>query len=228
MTRTSLSQRLQAVANYVPAGSRLLDVGSDHAYLPLYLLEQGKITYAIAGEVVQGPYQSALANAQASPFSHLLDVRLADGLAAVEPNDGIDTITICGMGGRLIAEILDKGKARLSSVQRLVLQPNNREDDLRLWLSQNGYMIMAEDIVEDKDKIYELILAVPGHQALSALDIRFGPILRQSQSPIFVSKWQRERDKLEEALAGIPVQHTEARSAMCNTLNTIKEVLHES
>lgn len=228
MTDTQLSQRLLAVSQFVPAGSRLLDVGSDHAYLPLYLLEQGQIIAAVAGEVVAGPYQSALKNAQNSPFADRLTVRLADGLAALEPTDGIDTVTICGMGGRLIASILDNGRAKLEGINRLILQPNNREDDLRLWLSENGYAILTEAILEEQGKIYEIMVVEPGQQDLSPADLRFGPFLRQEQSAVFVTKWTKELNKLEEALSEIPDHHIEARSAITQRIQAIKEVLHES
>lgn len=224
----ALSHRLQAVAQHVPQGARLLDVGSDHAYLPLYLLEQGVISQAIAGEVVDGPYQSALKNAQNSPFAAQLEVRLADGLAAFEPADAIDTITICGMGGRLIASILENGRAKLEGVTRLVLQPNNREDELRDWLSRAGYAILAEEILEEQGKIYEIIVAEKGQQVLSALDLRFGPFLRQEKSPVFVTKWDKELRQLETALSGIPDHHQETRSALAQKIQAIKEVLHES
>ncbi|MET3557359.1 tRNA (adenine22-N1)-methyltransferase [Streptococcus rupicaprae] len=223
-----LSRRLRQVAGFVPQGARLLDVGSDHAYLPLYLLEQGAISHAIAGEVVDGPYQSALKNAQNSPFTAQLEVRLADGLAAFAPADAIDTITICGMGGRLIASILDNGRAKLEGVTRLVLQPNNREDELRNWLSRAGYAILVEEILEEQGKIYEIIVAERGQQDLSDLDLRFGPFLRQDKSPVFVTKWEKELKQLEQALAGIPDHHEEARSAIAQKIQAIKEVLHES
>lgn len=228
MTDIQLSKRLLAVANFVPAGRRLLDVGSDHAYLPLYLLEQGQITSAVAGEVVAGPYQSARKNAQNSSFADRLAVRLADGLAALEPTDGIDTVTICGMGGRLIASILENGRAELRGINRLILQPNNREDDLRLWLSSNGYAIQAEAILEEHGKIYEIIVAEPGQQDLSPADLRFGPFLRQEKSAVFVSKWTKELKKLEGALCEIPDHHLQARSAIAQRIQAIKEVLHES
>ncbi|MGT2756534.1 tRNA (adenine(22)-N(1))-methyltransferase [Streptococcus ovuberis] len=223
-----LSKRLRQVASFVPKGARLLDVGSDHAYLPLYLLEQGTIHYAIAGEVVEGPYRSALSNVQKSSFASQIEVRLADGLAAFEAIDAIDTITICGMGGRLIASILDKGGKKLAKVNRLVLQPNNREDELRGWLSQSGYAILAEEILEEQGKIYEIIVAEKGQQALSDLDLRFGPFLRQAKSPVFLNKWENELKQLEQALAGIPDRHAETRSAIAQNIHAIKEILHES
>ena len=110
---TRLSKRLSAVAAYVQKGSRLADVGSDHAYLPLFLVENGIIDYAVAGEVVQGPYQSALTNVAQAGKEELIQVRLANGLAAIESSDQIDTITIAGMGGRLIADILESDLAKL-------------------------------------------------------------------------------------------------------------------
>ena len=82
-----LSKRLKDVATFVPKDAKLLDVGSDHAYLPIYLLEKGLIRSAIAGEVVKGPYESALTNVSASGFKDKIDVRLANGLAAFEPSD---------------------------------------------------------------------------------------------------------------------------------------------
>ena len=161
-----LSQRLKDVATYIPKGAKLLDVGSDHAYLPIYLLEKGLITSAIAGEVVKGPYESALANVSASGFQDKIDVRLANGLAAIEPADDVTTITICGMGGRLIADILDAGKDKLKGVDRLILQPNNREDDLRIWLMENGFAIVAEAIMTENGKYYEIMVAEAGHMSL--------------------------------------------------------------
>ena len=109
MEFTKLSNRLDLVASFVPAGARLLDVGSDHAYLPIALLQEGKIEAAIAGEVVEGPYQSALQNVADNGLEDKIEVRLANGLVAFEPEDGISCITIAGMGGRLIADILAAG-----------------------------------------------------------------------------------------------------------------------
>lgn len=209
-----LSQRLKDVATYVPKGAKLLDVGSDHAYLPIYLLEKGLITSAIAGEVVKGPYESALANVSASGFNDKIDVRLANGLAAFEPYDAVTTITICGMGGRLIADILDAGKDKLKDVDRLILQPNNREDDLRIWLMENGFTIVAEAIMTENGKYYEIIVAEAGQMNLSEREIRFGPHLMKEQSQVFQLKWQREINKLEIALGSIPLANQDDRAVL--------------
>lgn len=225
---TKISQRLEAVASYVPQGARLVDVGSDHAYLPLFLVEQGRIEFAIAGEVVQGPYQSALQNVEQAGQTDKIAVRLANGLAAVELTDQVSTVTIAGMGGRLIAEILEAGKDKLGSVERLVLQPNNREDDVRRWLVAHDFQLIAEEILEENDKIYEILVAEKGSTDLTVDQLRFGPYLLEEQSTIFQKKWLKELDKLTFALAQVPLERQADRSAISQKIQQIKEVLHVS
>ncbi|MGQ7375368.1 tRNA (adenine(22)-N(1))-methyltransferase [Streptococcus suis] len=225
---TKLSKRLAAVADYVPQGARLADVGSDHAYLPLFLVEQGRIDFAVAGEVVQGPYQSALQNVERAGQSDKISVRLANGLAAVELADQVSTVTIAGMGGRLIAEILEAGKDKLVSVERLVLQPNNREDDVRRWLVEHDFQLVAEEILEENDKIYEILVAEKGSVDLTADQLRFGPYLLEEQSAIFQKKWLKELDKLTYALEQVPLERQADRSAISQKIQQIQEVLHVS
>ncbi|HFI0562468.1 TPA: tRNA (adenine(22)-N(1))-methyltransferase TrmK [Streptococcus suis] len=225
---TKLSRRLEAVASYVPQGARLADVGSDHAYLPLFLVEQGRIEFAVAGEVVQGPYQSALQNVEQADQSGKISVRLANGLAAVELADHITTVTIAGMGGRLIAEILEAGKDKLVSVERLVLQPNNREDDVRRWLVAHDFQLVAEEILEENDKIYEILVAEKGNVDLTADQLRFGLCLLEEQSATFQKKWLKELDKLTYALEQVPLERQADRSAISQKIQQIQEVLHVS
>lgn len=222
-----LSKRLSEVGRFVPKGAILLDVGSDHAYLPLALLEQGHIERAIAGEVVEGPYQSAVKNVASSPLSDKVEVRLANGLAAFEPGDQVSAITICGMGGRLIAEILEAGKDKLATVERLILQPNNREDDLRRWLQDNGFGIVSETILAENNKYYEIIVAEQGHMRLSSHELRFGPYLLKDKSAVFTAKWQREWDKLAFALSSVPEDKSAERELLMTKMEAIKEVISD-
>lgn len=228
MEITKLSNRLKRVAHHVPQGAKLLDVGSDHAYLPIYLMQKGTITAAIAGEVVEGPYQSALKNVAEQGLDDQIEVRLANGLAAFDLSDQVSVISIAGMGGRLIAEILDKGKEKLSHVDRLILQPNNREDDLRQWLQAHDFRIIAEDILEEAGKIYEIIVAEAGKEELTDKDLRFGPFLSQQASAIFQKKWAKELNKLAYALGQIPEENQEDRQVVQEKIKKIKEVLHVS
>ena len=223
-----ISKRLELVASFVPQGAILLDVGSDHAYLPIELVERGKIESAIAGEVVEGPYQSAVKNVEAHGLKEKIQVRLANGLAAFEEVDKVSVITIAGMGGRLIAKILEEGLDKLANVERLILQPNNREDDLRIWLQENGFQVVAESILEEAGKFYEILVVETGQMKLSASDVRFGPILSKEVSPFFVQKWKKEAEKLEFALGQIPEKNLEERQVLVDKIQAIKEVLHAS
>lgn len=223
-----ISKRLELVASFVPQGAILLDVGSDHAYLPIELVERGQIEGAIAGEVVEGPYKSAIKNVEAHGLKEKIQVRLANGLAAFEEADQVSVITIAGMGGRLIARILEEGLDKLASVQRLILQPNNREDDLRIWLQAHGFLIVAESILEEAGKFYEILVVEVGQMKLSASDVRFGPFLSKEVSPVFVQKWQKEAAKLEFALSQIPEKNLEERQVLVDKIQAIKEVLHAS
>lgn len=222
---THLSKRLSTVAAFVPQDAVLLDVGSDHAYLPIALLEKNKIERAIAGEVVEGPYQSAVKNVASSGLSDRIAVRLADGLDALKPSDRVTVITICGMGGRLIADILDAGKDKLKDVQRLVLQPNNREDDLRSWLQANGFSIIEETIMTENNKHYEIIVAEHGEMTLSHRELRFGPKLLGHQTDSLRQKWERELAKLDHALASIPHHLVVDREQIIAKIAEIKEVI---
>ena len=223
-----ISKRLELVASFVPQGAILLDVGSDHAYLPIELIERGQIESAIAGEVVEGPYQSAVKNVEAHGLKEKIQVRLANGLAAFEEADQVSVITIAGMGGRLIARILEEGLDKLANVERLILQPNNREDDLRIWLQENGFQIVAENILEEAGKFYEILVVEAGQMKLSASDVRFGPFLSKEVSPVFVQKWQKEAAKLEFALNQVPEKNIEERQVLVDKIQDIKEVLHVS
>ena len=187
-----LSARLACVASLVPAGARVDDIGSDHAYLPAALVLDGKIDFAIAGEVVKGPYENAVHEIKDHQLEGRVIPRLADGLAAIEPADKVDTITIAGMGGSLIASILEKDKNKLTGIKRLVLQPNVGESQLREWLMNNHYQIMTEKIIEEDNHIYEIIVAEPSVVPFrySKYELDFGPFLLENKGPIFKKKWQ--------------------------------------
>ncbi|KRL01247.1 tRNA (adenine(22)-N(1))-methyltransferase [Liquorilactobacillus capillatus] len=205
MDAKHLSARLLAVAKYVPLGARLADIGSDHAYLPAYLGLNNKISYAVAGEVVEGPYLNAVHEIKKEGLADIVKVRLADGLAAITAKDEIDVITICGMGGPLIYQILNADLRKLKQYPKLILQPNVGEQQVRTWLTEHNYQITTEKIIEEDQHIYEIIVA-ERQKKVSALtddDYLFGPFLRKEKSPVFIKKWQREQEKLKHVLGEI-------------------------
>lgn len=210
MNSDKLSARLDAVARFVPAGSRLADIGSDHAYLPCYLAKKKLISSAIAGEVAKGPFESASREVAAEGLTDVISARLGDGLEVVQPGEA-DCIVIAGMGGELIASILQAGREMLDSVVRLVLQPNSRTVFVRKWLLENGWELIDEEILEEDRKIYEILAAEKGNPLKpysSELDrgLLLGPILIQKQPDAFRKKWslkmrtwQRIIEQLEKA-----------------------------
>ncbi|WP_102274537.1 tRNA (adenine(22)-N(1))-methyltransferase [Cytobacillus massiliigabonensis] len=195
MNTEKLSQRLQAVANYIPKGSSLADIGSDHAYLPCYAVKKEIIPFAVAGEVVEGPYQSAKRQVKMEGLNEQIIVRKGNGLEVIAPGE-IDCITIAGMGGALIASILEDGKEKLGSVKRLILQPNISAMTTRQWLLGNGWELIAEEILEEDDKIYEILVAEKGdpYKPYKNLqkELLLGPFLIEQLSVSFQKKWKNE------------------------------------
>jgi len=195
--------RLERVAAQVPRGARLADIGSDHAYLPVALMRRGVIEAAVAGEVASTPFHAAQRTVRDNGLEQHVTVRLADGLAAIEPADAITAISVCGMGGETIRDILDSGKAHLSGRERLILQPNGGEQPLRYWLMSNGYRILSEELLHENRFYYEIIMAERAEPVVySAEELYFGPMHLQARSPAFLAKWQRALRLKKRTLAG--------------------------
>ncbi|MGX1174623.1 tRNA (adenine(22)-N(1))-methyltransferase [Pseudomonas sp. R151218B TE3479] len=202
MNEQTLSMRLERVAAHMPAGAHLADIGSDHAYLPVALLRRGVIATAVAGEVALTPLRAAERTVGENGLAQRISVRLANGLAAIEPEDGITAISLCGMGGETIRDILDSGQARLSGHERLILQPNGGEQPLRQWLMENGYRILCEEVLRENRFYYEIIVAErAGPVTYTAEELYFGPLQMQARTPTFLAKWQRLLRQKQKTLA---------------------------
>lgn len=149
-----LSPRLQAIARQVPQGARLADVGTDHGYLPVWLLLNGRIGYAIAADLRKEPLDRAKGTARRFGQTDGISFRLCNGLTGIHEEE-VDTVAIAGMGGETIAAILEaaswtkKGKL-------LLLQPMTGAPKLRRWLQRNEYAILQEEIIREGDKLYSL------------------------------------------------------------------------
>jgi len=201
MDALHLSKRLQSVADFVPAGARLADIGSDHAYLPANLLLADKISFGIAGEVAKGPLENARQEVLRHRLSDRLEARLADGLAAVHPEDNIDTVSIAGMGGRLISQILTAGHQNGERYDHLVLQPNIDVYVVREWLEENGYQLVNETMLLDEGHYYEILVAEPGQKTLTDQERHYGPFNIKANDDVWRAKWQREADRIGDVMA---------------------------
>lgn len=236
MNTDKLSARLAAVAKYVPNGARLADIGSDHAYLPCHLAKNGVISFAIAGEVVLGPYQSAERNVVSQGLADRILVRLGDGLEVIN-KDEVDCITIAGMGGALITSILEAGKDKLSSVSRLVLQPNISAISIRKWFLENNWELIEEEILEEDGKIYEVLIGERGNPKRpyeTNLDagMLVGPFLLKRKEEAFVKKWDMEKKNwqriYEQLEAAAPSPETsEKKQELLAKMKLVEEALKD-
>ncbi|GGN66138.1 MULTISPECIES: tRNA (adenine(22)-N(1))-methyltransferase [Oceanobacillus] len=196
-----LSKRLIDVANFLPTGATFADIGSDHAYLPCYVCSHDPTATAIAGEVNQGPFDSAQANVRLHGLAGRITVRLGDGLDVVREADDIQQVVIAGMGGGLIKQILSDGKDKLDTVNRMILQPNVDARKVRIWLHQEGFLLTEERIMEENGHIYEILVADregsdPYKDEIMDKQFLLGPYLLKDKSPVFYKKWRKEADKL--------------------------------
>ncbi len=190
----NVSKRLNRLARMVTEGNRLADVGTDHGYVPICLMEQKRIASAIAMDVNKGPLERADSHIRESGLEAYIETRLSDGLAALQPGEA-DTVLIAGMGGPLTVRILTEGQAVLETVQELILQPQSEIASVRRWLAQHGYRIVCEDILLDEGKYYPMMKAVHGEsEEYSEEEYRYGKINLQ-QSPEVL------REFLEKSLA---------------------------
>lgn len=206
----SLSKRLQAVFELVPEVAYILDIGTDHAYLPLAIMQRDHVKQIFASEAARGPFENAKSNIAAANYSKDISMLLGDGFEVVkviEKSEKIEAVTICGMGGELIADIIKDGVEQhlLPAQATLVLQPNNHEKKLRQQLMSLNYKIIDEQVVTESSHFYEIIKAVPAKDSVQYSDdeLIFGPQLLKTRSKVFIEKWHKKLvhfKKIEQSL----------------------------
>ena len=148
-----LSPRLKAAADEVRCGKKIADIGTDHAHLPIYLVENGICTSAVGSDLREGPIANAKINVANAGLSDKIQLRLASGLDKVKPDEA-DDIIIAGMGGILISELIEKAPWLKDKEKHLVLQPQSHAEILRTYLIENGYRIERENVCEDAGRLY--------------------------------------------------------------------------
>lgn len=151
-----LTKRLQTVADLVTRGNVVADIGTDHGYLPIYLIQNNITPRVIGMDVNKGPLGKALENITYYQVDNQIDLRLSDGLMQLHENEA-QTITICGMGGKLIAKILENSKDKIVSNQELILSPQSELQQFREFLFNNKFHIINEEMITDDGKFYVII-----------------------------------------------------------------------
>ncbi|SHF68601.1 tRNA (adenine(22)-N(1))-methyltransferase [Ornithinibacillus halophilus] len=225
----NLSERLQTVASFLPQGANFADIGSDHAYLPCYVCLKDVKASAIAGEVNEGPFNSANETVKQFGLEDKVEVRLGDGLQVIK-KDEVDQVVIAGMGGALIRSILEDGKEKLECVETIIAQPNVDESSVRKWFMANHYEIVEETILEENGHIYEIIVGrlVEQPKQLSEKELLFGPILLQHKTEEFFLKWKSEREKRSRVINQLKTAKSDQQEKLNHfnkELKWIEEVL---
>ena len=193
-----LPPRLQAIADWVPSGARMADIGTDHGYLPIWLLQEKRIPSAIATDIGKQPLQRA--RQSADRYGVEMSFRQCDGLDAISPSE-VDAIVIAGMGGETIIHILQAASWTKNGM-KLLLQPMSKPELLRRWLAENGYAIYRERLVMDRGTIYPILLATGGMMDIPSEGLAcYG--YAGEQDPLFAQYLQQWINKTKHALSGL-------------------------
>lgn len=228
--RKVLSDRLKGLATMVSVGNRVCDVGCDHAFVPIYLINQGISPYVLAMDVKKGPIERAKEHIREYGLEAYIETRLSDGLTGYKTGEA-DSLICAGMGGRLMMSILDRDKTKTASFKEMILQPQSEIEQFRYFLRSNGYLIVEENMIEEGGKFYPIIRAVnernvcetltigdslkgPWHQNEDALtyswqqqmEDRYGPFLIRNNNPVLVRYLKWETGIYEEVLSQLKVQ----------------------
>lgn len=185
----------------VTPGSRVADIGTDHAYLPIWLCQQDRIPSAIAADLRKGPLEAASANIRQAGLQERIETRLSDGLHAFKKGEA-ETLILAGMGGRLVCRILGDGRTLLPDLHEILLQPQSDIADVRRFLADSGFMIAEETCTEDEGKFYPVIRAVPYPDQcadLTEAELAFGPCLLRDRNPL-LKKWLDKRLETTEQI----------------------------
>jgi len=195
-----ISNRLTTAAALVTQGYTLADVGTDHGYIPIYLLQQKKIPSAIAMDINEGPLERAKEHIALYGLQAYIQTRLSDGVAALKPGE-VEAVLIAGMGGGLVMHILKDGEKVCQSAKELILQPQSEIERVREFLREKGYTILAEDMVYEDGKFYPMMKvqyqgenenAQKASEVLKLSDL-YGGLLLQNRHPVLKTFLEKER-----------------------------------
>lgn len=231
-----LSQRLLHLAEMVPSGGRLADIGTDHAYIPIFLVMEGRIPSAVAMDIGEGPLSRARINVAAHCLEAKIELRLSDGLKELHADEA-DTVLIAGMGGGLMVRILEAGGHAIRPGLNLVLQPQSEIQEFRKYLRMHDFQILKEDMVFEDGKYYPMIFAKKeaakgsgdGMPAMHAEGGRqetedlCGPCLLAARNPVLL-EWLKKEIKVQETILNTLGQKKENESMMLRK-NQIREKL---
>jgi tRNA (adenine22-N1)-methyltransferase len=214
-----LSKRLQAVADLVTPGSRVADVGCDHAYISIYLAENNISSSIIALDINKGPLDRAKANINKYSFNNRIETRLSNGMAKLKPGES-DCIVIAGMGGALTVNILSESLDIMQAASELVLQPQSEIHKVRQLLKEQGFVIVIENMVFEDGKYYTMMKAIPAslsqepnlYTLKNKEHFYYGRLLLENQHPVLKSYLLWDMELCEGIIKALENENTDNAS----------------
>ena len=207
----ALSKRLSLIASFVPQDALVCDIGTDHGYLAIALIESGKAKKVIAADIAEKPLANAVKNIEKANVTGI-SLRLCNGLSAIKPEE-TDTIIIAGMGGEVISDILEKGHNVAKSAKvSIILQPTTSPEHLRRFLYENGYEIIREEAVFENNKLYSVMLVkfTGANQKCEDHFYYIGKLLPCDEaSRLYIEKQQKRAEKCKISLENIKEKETD-------------------
>ncbi|ONI46529.1 hypothetical protein AN640_03235 [Candidatus Epulonipiscium fishelsonii] len=198
-----LSNRLEQIANFVPKESCLADIGTDHAYIPIFLEKNNIIKKCIACDINKSPLENASNHIKKYKIKNI-ETRLSNGIQNIYKQDNIDTLVISGMGGYSIIEILSNDiNGILEGITTLIVQPQNKKSDVRKFLHSIGFKIYAEQFLKEDNKIYTIIVCEKGSETYSECEYIYGKYMINNPNKIFLDWVHYEGTKYKEMLSYI-------------------------
>ena len=198
-----INNRLKLVGDYVDKGSVPLDIGCDHAKLSIYLLKEKNFPFVYASDNKIGPLNQARENVNYYNLADKIELINADGLNSL--NDKIDTITITGMGGLTINKMFLENKNKLTNIKTIILSPNNFIKEVRETINKLGYYLKDEELVEESDKLYHILVFSKGNKTYSDKELYLGPILMTKNKEIIKKYYRNELSNINKVLLNIKV-----------------------
>jgi len=212
--KIKLSNRLAAVADMVLPGKTAADIGTDHGYLPVYLIIENICPYVIASDRAKAPLESARQLVELLSLSKKIDIRLGEGLEVLTPKEAA-TICMAGIGGATMRDILLDSKEMLPTIDRLVMQPMRGAAGLRRFLVENGFAIVKEDLAVDDGFYYEIIAAERGEMTLSEDEVDFGPLLLAEKPALLRDYLELKKTDLTRLIDGLaPAKSQEVKNRL--------------
>lgn len=200
-----LTPRLYAISELIPRSLCMADIGTDHAYIPISLIRNGKVKSAIAGDIHAGPAQRARTHIAREGLSDKIEVREGSGLEILKKGE-VEGAVIAGMGGLMIRDILAKGSFVTAEMKWLVLQPQNHIPALRTWLQQNEYKIDREVLVEEGAQLYEILYITHGYmEPFSEIESEIGVTLSRYEDRLFIKHLHKLIVKRQKVLDSIDI-----------------------